>query len=233
MATKKVSELRNYGAAFSDAEGAWSPDVKRRMRTRGRKAMMAPLRPLERLRFAIAFVAARRRARKIDLADLRAKGMTNEAFLAQQLEYLAAFAALARTVGSERAVEVMKHVMDESAREPLLECLPEPDDVRRAGDDPLTVMREYLRVAPMAAQRAGCNAMRIAEDSEDAFQFDVTWCIWLELARRMGVPEACIPNCYADDLVFPEYFAALGIRYRRTETLACGGTRCDFRFERK
>ena len=34
------------------------------------------------------------------------------------------------------------------------------------------------------------------------------------------------------DLYFPEYFAALGIRYRRTGTLAGGAACCDFRFER-
>ena len=68
---------------------------------------------------------------------------------------------------------------------------------------------------------------------EEAFQFDVSWCVWLELARLMDVPEACIPNCYADDLVFPEYFAQFGIRYRRTGTLAMGSSCCDFHFERE
>jgi hypothetical protein len=34
------------------------------------------------------------------------------------------------------------------------------------------------------------------------------------------------------DIAFPEYFAALGIRYRRTGTPALGQRCCDFRLER-
>jgi hypothetical protein len=94
-------------------------------------------------------------------------------------------------------------------------------------------MSEYMRAMPDASEAGGSHRMEIVEDSGDAFQFDVSWCVWLELARAAGVPEACIPNCHADQLVFPEYFDALGIRYERTQTLACGGTCCDFRFERK
>ncbi len=39
---------------------------------------------------------------------------------------------------------------------------------------------------------------------------------------------ACRPNCYADDLVFPEYFARHGLTYSRSRTLAEGSTRCEF-----
>ena len=84
---------------------------------------------------------------------------------------------------------------------------------------------------PPACAAGGCHEMAVTEDNERAFQFDVSWCVWLELARAMGIPEACIPNCHADDLVFPDYFGALGIRYQRTQTLASGGSCCDFRFE--
>lgn len=228
----RVDQLRGYGAAFSEAEAAWPADVKQRMRKRGNAVIMANLGPLQKIRFALAFLRARRRARRLDLSDLHAKGMTDEVFLDQQLEYIAAFAALEGLLGVGRAVEIMQAVMDETAREPLLLCLPKPDNVRRVGDDPLAVFRDYLRVVPESAARAGCNTIVVAEDDARAFQFNVTWCVWLELATRMGVSDACRPNCYADDLVFPDYFAALGIAYRRTQTLACGGTCCDFRFER-
>ena len=171
----QASDLRNYGAAFSDAEASWPAEVKQRMRKQGNAVLMRNLGPLQKLRFAIAFLRAKRRGRKLDLTDLRAKGMTNESFLDQQLEYLAAYAALAEVLGTERAVEVMQEVMDETATEPLLLCLPKPGNVRRVGDDALTVMREYLAVTPESAERAGCNTIHIEEDAHDAFQFNVTW----------------------------------------------------------
>ena len=226
-----VRQLRNYGVAFSDAEGSWPPAVRAKMRREGKAVVMRHLPGLARLRFGWAFFKARRRAAALDLAPFRARGMKNEAFLAQQLEYLALFAALAEVLGGEAAVAAMKAVMDETAREPLLLCLPEVEAMRRF-DDPLAAWRAYARVAPEAAAAAGSQELVVVEDSEDAFQFDVRWCVWLELARAMGVPEACLPNCYSDDLVFPGYFEALGIRYRRAGTLAGGAACCDFRFER-
>jgi len=157
--------------------------------------------------------------------------MTNQAFLTQQLEYLALFAALAEVLGTDAAVAVMKAVMDETAREPLRMALPEQEALA-AFEDPLAAWRAYVAEAPALATAAGCQDLVIVEDGPHAVQFDVRWCVWLELARKMGVPEACLPNCYSDDLVFPEFFEALGIRYRRTGTLAGGASCCDFRFER-
>ena len=134
----QVSELRNYGVAFSDSESMWPEEVKRRMRRVGNSVIMGSLGPLQKLRFVLAFFSARRRARQLDLSDLREKGMTNDAFLDQQLEYVAAFSALAHVLDTERAVEVMKDVMDATAREPLLLCLPEPEDVAQVSGDALS-----------------------------------------------------------------------------------------------
>ena len=121
--------------------------------------------------------------------------------------------------------------MEVTAREALLLCLPEPKDMK-AFDYPLQAWRAYAAPIPEASTKAGCQELRVFDDGPDAVQMDVHWCVWLELARALGVPEACIPNCYSDDLVFPEYFEALGLRYSRTQTLARGGTCCNFRFER-
>ena len=231
MPLPDVSHLRNYGVAFSEAEGAWSPEVKATMRRVGKNVVMRHLSLMQKLRFFWRFTRAQRRASELDLSDLRARGMTNGAFLDQQLEYLAMFAALAEVLGTGKAVCVMQAVMDESAREPLRLALPEAEGLA-AFDDPLQAWRAYVSPAPQAARVAGCQELVIVEDGPDAVQFDVKWCVWLELARKMGVPEGCLPNCYSDDLVFPEFFAALGIRYRRTGTLAQGAACCDFRFER-
>lgn len=227
----QVHELRSYGLAFSDAESRWPPELVRKMAREGKAVLFGALGFWEKVRFGLAFLTARRRAARLDLSDLRARGMTNEVFLAQQLEYLAMFAALSRVVGTERAVEIGKAIMERTAHEPMLLCLPEAEQVRQVGE-PIAVFREYFRAGPQVNRAAGCHELTAIEDRDDAAGFDVTWCVWLELARRMGVPAACIPNCYADDLVFPDYFRSLGLRYRRTGTLALGAARCDFRLER-
>ena len=84
---------------------------------------------------------------------------------------------------------------------------------------------------PEAGRAAGCQDITLRE-GEHEFGFDVTRCVWLELAREMGVPEATLGACYSDDIAFPEYFRSLGMTYTRTGTLAGGARCCDFRFRR-
>lgn len=225
-----VSHLRGYGIAFSDLEATWPPAMKAEMKRRGMAAVMARLSLWERVRFFVAFLAAQRRAARMDVSDLRARGLDNDAFYAQQREYLSMYAALTQVVGPARALEIAMAVMDASAREPMLHCLPDPDEVRALGD-PWEVFRLYLDPVAEATAKAGCQEIERVVTPQAA-GFDVKWCVWLELARRMGVPDAALPNCHSDEIAFPAYFQALGITYRRTGTLAGGARCCDFRFER-
>ena len=139
-------------------------------------------------------------------------------------------AALDQVVGPVRAQEIALALMDATAREPMLACLPDPAQVRALGE-PWEVFRAYFEPASEAGRRAGSMALQVV-DEPTGTGFDVTWCVWLELARRMGVPDACKPNCYSDGLAFPDYFKDLGIEYTRSGTLAEGCDRCDFRFRK-
>lgn len=227
----EVKDLRGYGVSFSDAESLWPLKLKKKMRRDGQAVVLKYLGFFQRIRFFLAFWKAKRRARKLDLSDIQAKGMTNQSFLAQQIEYISMFAALAQVLGTQKTIEVVKDVMVSTAKEPLLLCLPDLKQVKQFPDS-VAVFREYLKEGTVAAAKAGCHGIKVEEDHADAIQLNITYCVWLELSRKMGVPEACLPNCYADDLVFPEYFTELGIQYKRTGTLAQGCTHCDFRFER-
>ncbi len=109
--------------------------------------------------------------------------------------------------------------------------MPSADETRRF-DDPFKAFKEYSLAGPEAARRAGCHDIEIVEDTADALQLDITYCVWHEIARQLGVEEACLPNCYSDDVVLPGSLEPLGIVFKRTNTLARGGARCDFRYER-
>ena len=226
----QVQELRNYGVAFSDSEAGWPQELKSELSRKARRIVFGNLSFWQKASFAMAFLRARRRARSVELSGVLARGLDTPAFLAQQTDLLCIFRALAEVLDTERAVKVMEQVMEATA-DALLLCLPAAQDLL-SFDDPFQAVREYMACGPEVGAAAGCHEMTWVEDGPDRFGFDVTWCVWLELARAHGVEEACGPNCYADDLVFPEYFSRLGIDYQRTETLGTGGCRCDFRFQR-
>ena len=57
---------------------------------------------------------------------------------------------------------------------------------------------------------------------------DITECGVVKYLEREGAPELASYGCWVD---YPQ-FAAMGLRLERTETLAQGGQRCDFRVSR-
>ncbi len=228
---KDISMYKGYGVATSDAEGGWDEDFKRKIKKTAQKTVLQELNFPQKFKLLYQFGKEKKRAFSLDLSDIHAKGMKNERFLKQQLEYIAMFSALSKVTSNQRAMEIMFKVMDKTAAEALLQSSPTVEEIKEYGD-PIAFFRAYLAVAPQAATKAGCHDMVISESNENAIQFDIHWCVWHELAKRMGVPNACIPNCYADDLAYPEYFKAMGIHYSRKGTLAKGQAICDFRFER-
>ena len=186
----------------------------------------------EKFRFILNFAKEKKKSKALDISVIRKRGMTNKDFINQQLQYLSLFSALKIVVGSERTMAIAKKIMDNTAKDALLASLPSKEEVLEVGE-PFDVLRKLFESGTIAAEKAGCHKMIISENTETAFQFDIHWCVWLELAKLMDIPEACIPNCYADDLAYPVYFDALDIKYSRKSTLAWGASCCDFRFEKK
>jgi hypothetical protein len=228
---KRIEELRGYGVSFSDAEGGWDDDFKAKLKNTAQRVIAGHLSSSQKVMVLVWFVIERIRAAFLDLSDLRNRGMNNKAFLRQQLSYVSVFSALKKVCGKEMALKIMFDVMNATAEEALLLSLPDVSDIREAGE-PIEVLRKLTVAQAEAARKSGCHEMKVAETTERVVQFEVHWCVWLELAKKMGVPEACLPNCYADDLAYPKYFRALGIEYSRTGTLAQGCKNCNFRFER-
>jgi hypothetical protein len=60
----------------------------------------------------------------------------------------------------------------------------------------------------------------------------VTYCAFCEIPKRLGFVEACDSGCYSDEVFMPTFLEPLGVRFRRSQTLARKSDRCDFRFER-
>ena len=227
----KIEELRNYGKAFSDAESSWPDEVKREMNRIGMKIVFGSLNFIEKVRFAFAFARERRRMSRIDLSDIRAKGMNNESFIKTQIEIAALYSALSQTIGKDRTQESMNQIMEATAPKALGLCMPLPEEFNTF-DDTLQAFKAYFVPVPEASRQAGCNIIEIAEDTEDSFQYEMTYCVWYEIAKKLGVPDACLSNCYSDDLFFPDYYDAIGLEYSQTNTIARGGDRCDYRLTR-
>jgi nucleoside diphosphate kinase len=226
-----IEKTRGYGVAISDLEGNWDDAFKSKLKKTSQKIIFEQMTLVQKFKVMYWYFKEKNRSAGLDLSDIMAKGMTNEPFVMQQLEYIAMFSALVKVLSVEEALKIMYKVMEATSVEAFSKSSPEQEAIEAYGD-PFEFFRKYFRPLPQVCANAGCLDMSLTENSANSFQYDIHWCVWLELARKMDVPEACIPNCYADDHAYPDYFKQYGIKYSRKGTIANGAACCDLRFER-
>lgn len=226
-----VTELNNYGKSWIEAMNTLPPGVMRRIRrtSLGIVARRVGLAGLP--RFVGLFRREQRRMARVDLSFLREHGLTDRAFVRSQVEFAALASALRQVQGETAARETLCRIVAATAWDLFDALFPGGEDFQKLGD-PWAAYRAYMVANAEADGRDGAHVFEVVENSEQALQLDCTWCAWYEIHKALGVPEACTANCYGDDVVMPEGLRPFGIVFRRQSSLARGGTRCDFRFER-
>ena len=224
-------ELKNYGKPLSDLTTIAQKEKQKQINAISFKVIKDNLGLLTTIRHLVATLMETRRLSKIDLTEIRQRGLTNKAFIKSQIEFAAAYSALGRMIGREKTLAIFNAIMEQIAPIAFPIILPTADEFRSCGDA-WEAWKAYMAAMAEADQQAGCHVIDIVENSEDAFQMNCTYCAWYEIPKTFGLKEACLPSCYGDDVYFPEACRELGIEFKRTNTLARGGDCCDFRFER-
>jgi hypothetical protein len=224
-----VESLKNYGVDVVTTMASLPQAVRERMEAVSRRVVVKRLGLLKALRLPGLISREEKRLRAADLSELR--GLDGEKLRAEAISQVAAFAAVARLAGTGKAAEIFDEVIREVGREVWEAQAPSAEDFERCGDA-FAAFRVYFRAKMEANREAGVLEYEVAEDGPDAVQYDVTACVFHELASRLGTPEAARHLCTADDVYFPGSVGRIGARFVRAGTLARGAARCDFRFER-
>jgi hypothetical protein len=79
--------------------------------------------------------------------------------------------------------------------------------------------------------RDGALDYRVIEQSEDAFEFDVTRCRYAEFYQELGEPELGFLLVCSADFSVAEGFGP-DVKLTRTQTIMQGAGHCDFRYRR-
>jgi hypothetical protein len=166
-----------------------------------------------------------------DYVVAREHGLTSQSFLESLIQRAATFAAMARAVGEEKALEIQMQVAESVAAELMAFIFPTTDELNACGD-PFVAFKEYMKAGNVASVAAGVHEVETVEDTPDVYRFNVTYCAFHSIPDEAGWGAACLPSCYGDDLFFPTVCTPIGARFVRTGTLARGDKVCDFCFER-
>ena len=73
---------------------------------------------------------------------------------------------------------------------------------------------------------------QVREQSQDAFEIDVTGCKYAEFYKELGEPELGFLLVCSADFTMTEGFAP-DIKLTRTQTIMQGASHCDFRYRRR
>ena len=181
--------------------------------------------------FLIRFPLELTRLSRKDTSSLRAKGLRSDTFLKTQIRHAAFYSAALKVGGAEKAERILDDIAGLIDRQAFSFLIPAAEEFHHCGNA-FTAFKEWLLALTRAEAHEGTQRFEVAEDSTDAFQLNCTQCMWYEIPRTLGLPDACLSTCSAEDLFFPALGEKIGMRYRRTGTLPQGSAACDFRFER-
>ncbi len=121
-------------------------------------------------------------------------------------------------------VEILRDVVGRSGSRFLAWTLPPIDRARWEG---LTDDERRDLAAGLMKEFFNMEA-RIVETSKDALAFEVDRCLFVSLCHELDRPYLAPLFCEADSVRFDD--PAVPIALARSQTLARGGTCCDFRF---
>lgn len=143
----------------------------------------------------------------------------------------AMFCALAKVTNNRRAMEIMKEVTDATAYSSAMTELPKPRDFIACGDE-FVAFKEYILEMFRVSKKAGIHDYVIHENTEDCLEFDITYCAIHEYMKKIAPKEACMANCYGDDILFPKLCPQIGTCFKRKGNMADGYSCCNTRYER-
>ena len=130
--------------------------------------------------------------------------------------------ALGAEFGRERVIAVVRDTIVRIAQEQgaaLAEAM---------GSDGLPAFADSLS----SWTRDNALEIEVLEESEDAFDFNVTRCRYAELYRALGVPElGAVFSCNRDGALIEGFNP--GVEFTRTQTIMQGAPFCDFRYRRR
>ena len=227
----KIKNLKNYGKSLSDISTSMTGEQRKEISAISYKIIRNLLGLFKLIRFIISTKIETRRMSGMDLKFIRQKALVNEIFIKSQIRFAAMYSAMSKTVGKKRALEIFNRIMDEVAPITFQSVSPTPEDFNSSGD-PWEAWKKYFMAMAEADKDAGCHEYELIENTDTTFQMNCTYCAWYEIPKLLGVKEACLPSCYADDVYLPDALRMIGIEFKRTSTMARGDHHCDFRFER-
>ena len=126
----KIEDLKNYGLSLTDAGDVIPPDVIAGIKKASMRIMLRRAGLLGLARFMWALPGERKRLLAHDFVVAREHGLTSQSFLESRIQSAATFAAMARAVGEEKALEIHMEVAPSVTAELMAFMFPTTEELK-------------------------------------------------------------------------------------------------------
>ena len=227
----QVEELRNYGQPQTIFETRVPQEVMQAVEKASFEVMAKHLGEDQLEQFASAMAEEQERLLQMPLTTIREHEWGSDAFVAARVEAAASYSALSQMVGTEKALEILVEVAQATAPLVTPHLYPTVEDFLSFAD-PFAAFKKWFISLYEADRQIGAYDYDLVEDTDDAFEVDVTLCAAYEAHRQLGMADACRAECYAGSAVVRSMCDAMHVRYVKSGLLPEGAAVCDYRFER-
>lgn len=168
-----------------------------------------------------------------DWTPLYEAGLT-QANLDRILKEMCLAKVMAEMLGLKKAAQLRRRLSDRVSHAVLRAVFAPPEAFIACGaGDFMAAFKKYYLAYLEAMHHAGLQSARVVENTPDAFQINITYCAWAEIAKVIGNPLYCYyATCYGDEVFFPRLVESGGYKFERYGTLGQGEPACDHRFVR-
>jgi hypothetical protein len=129
------------------------------------------------------------------------------------------FRAFAAEVGEERARAILAGVIGSLARQAGCAA------AAAVGGNDLPHLKQVVQ----SWTEGGALELEVLRDDAEAYEFNVTRCLYAEMYRRLGIADlGPLLSCNRDGTMVEGFNP--DIAFRRTQTLMEGAPHCDFRY---
>ena len=225
----KVEELKNYGRPLSDV--ILDPENEKQMMKVVRKELRKELGIMGTIKLLLEIRKEIKLIRNRDWSRLKEHGPVDDRFIESVLQQAAAMKVLGKMMGIDKATGFYHRLIERVQYDVSAPILPSVEEFKACGDA-FSALKQYAKAMIDADQRVGIHEIDIIEDTPKAFAYNVKYCIWNEVARKVGVSQLCYAGrCYGDEVFFSTVLPKAGVTFKRTATLTLGQSVCDPRFE--
>jgi dihydroflavonol-4-reductase len=181
----KPEELKNYGKSFIDMTREIPAHVRNETMQISYQILQKYLSPENLETLTPLIEKERERMMKQNLSSIREKGLSDETYINQQIEWAGTYSALSKIVKKGTLNKIYKELMETAGVKIFSNFFPSTQDLK-ACEDPFDAFREWYMATMNSEEKAGGHTFKYIENTPEILRVECTYCARNEIYKELA-----------------------------------------------